>query len=234
MGWLDDARKKAEEKADEAKSKAQEKAAEAAVAAAGAAVKKSVGGFFEGLISSAEASLAEAEENARARGLKLDGPDLDGSEELESQIREPEADPLGEAVRRAEAVAWEEPTPAPVVTAPVDLPEPPPRSTDPFADAYAAIAKAREARGAGPEEPVLARDASVDPVEAALAAAREARAFASGGGSRAQEREASARAQLEAMKAARGGGGAASSPATSSAPDDSDDDGLAKPKKRTL
>lgn len=237
MGWLDDARKKAEETAEEAKAKAQQKAAEATVAAAGAAVKKSVGGFFEGLVSSAEASLADAEERARARGLKLDGPEVGtDTSELEAEIRAPEEDPLGDAVRRAESHAWREPEPvAERVEAaePVEAAESPvqeaigsvqaPVAADPFADAYAAIARAREARGVGPEEPPPARVESLDPVEAALAAAREARAYASSGGTKAREREDAARAELAALKAARGG----------VKPSDDDDEAPA-PRKRNL
>lgn len=227
MGWLDDARKKAEETAEEAKAKAQQKAAEATVAAAGAAVKKSVGGFFEGLVSSAEASLADAEERARARGLKLDGPEVGAdTSDLEAEIRAPEEDPLGDAVRRAESHAWREPEPvvaeAPAVEEAVESVQTP-VAADPFADAYAAIARAREARGVGPEEPPPARVESLDPVEAALAAAREARAYASSGGTKAREREDAARAELAALKAARGG----------VKPSDDDDEAPA-PRKRNL
>ena len=229
MGWLDDARKKAEDTAEEAKAKAAEKAAEAAVAAAGAAVSKSVGGFFEGIVASAEAALADAEQSASGRSTLIPPvEDLEAIEtQIESDLASPAPDPLGAALRAKEReVLEEEPT---EVTAPPPVGRP---ARDPFAAAHAAIAASRAARGLDPHEPepvIPARPK--DPVAAALAAAEEARAFARSGGSAGLAREQAARDQLAALKAGRG---SLSSPQSDRKDDGDDTAPPSSGKRRTL
>ena len=214
MSWLDDARKRAEESTKDLKKEAEAKVVGAAVQAAGAAVTKSVGGFFEGVVTAAEQSLERAEAEAQGR----------------AQIELPEPDALAAAVRDIQQQALEEPVQEAVLDAAepvVEEEEFVAPSSDPFAEALAAIARSRAARGVeAVEVPHPIQSPTQDPVESALAAAAKARQLAGSGGRLGAAREQAAREQLAAMKAARG-------LSASEGPSEPDDTSV-KPKKRTL
>jgi hypothetical protein len=228
MGWFDDAKDKAEEAADEARRKATEEAGKAAgkaaVTAATTAAKKTVGAFFEGIVSSAEASLEAAQEERGHTGERsqvLDAlesrldheDDLDGADD-ETEIADPPLrtgpsieDRLAAMRNERRDLMASDPVPPPQETnlAPDALGAVAPMPTDPMAKAMAALEAARRARGvdidAVPEPPPPPR--SSDPlaaVDEALAKAAAARAHASSGGRAAQAREQAAREQLAALK----------------------------------
>lgn len=229
MGWFDDAKDKATAKVEEAKDaateKAAEKAASAALAAAGAAASRAVGGFFEGVVSSAEAKLADAEASSSHRRAPIVQPS-EAAEHVNAALEDDAGDPLGRRMREAAASSAQ---PEPVVSAAPVAPSPAPsaRRSDPFEDARRALALSREARGLPAVDPQEERR-SADPVTAALEAAAEARAHASSGSALNRAREESAREQLAAMKAGLGG----TSPRTDD--DDTPEGSGTAPKKRSL
>lgn len=215
MSWFDDAKEKAEEASNKAKDAAAERAAKAAVSAAAGAVSSTVNGFFEGIVSSAEAALDDAQKAAGHKGEQAPAfPETDAAADALQQTLDapPQEDVLGRAMQKAARA----PEAVPSTPAPRKV------DADPFAAARRALAASREARGVTEvEEEPPPRPA--DPVQAALAAAAEARAHASTS-RRTQAREDAAREQLAALKASMGG-----------SPRPSDDDTEApKTKKRRL
>ena len=225
MGWFDDAKDKAEETAEEARRKAAEEAGKAAgkaaVAAATTAAKKSVGAFFEGIVSSAEASLEAAQEERGHTGERnqvldeleasLDAEDVeDADDETEVADAPPRTGPSLEdrlaAMRAERGSPLADPVPPPAPEPALLPPAPAPAALDPMAKAMAALETARRARGvdidavpAPPPQPVRSTD-PLAAVDEALAKAAAAREHARSGGRAAMAREQAAREQLAALK----------------------------------
>ncbi len=262
MGWFDDAKDKAEEAAEDARQKAAAEAGKAAgkaaVSAATTAARKSVGAFFEGIVSSAEASLESAQEERGHTGERnqvldeleatLDEPDSDADAEPRPTRSGPTLEERLAAMRAEQSVSEPEiPEPQQTNLAPESLGPVQSTPSDPMAKAMAALEAARRARGVDldavpdpPPAPTPTR--SNDPlaaVDEALAKAAAARQHARSGGRAAQAREQAAREQLAALKSG------SSSPKHHEDPDDPSDSPVADgpddspssgpaPKKRSL